>query len=146
LTDEGAAPDEPEYAAMTALLITPVKQMWGYQRYINDESPFATQQGIKGAQFQRVLVILDDEESEYRLFSYGKYWGIEALSDTDRENIAANEDSVLGRTRRLFYVCCSRAVRDLAVVFFVPNVVAAHAAVLAKGIFAAEDVLTLTAD
>jgi len=29
---------------------------------------------------------------------------------------------VLDPTRRLFYVCCSRAVEDLAVVLFVPDV------------------------
>jgi DNA helicase II / ATP-dependent DNA helicase PcrA len=142
LNEEGHEQD-PEYAAVAALLATPVVQMWGYRRYIENESPFATQQGIKGAQFQRVLVVLDDAESEYRLFSYGKYWGIEPLSDTDRENIAAHEDSVLGRTRRLFYVCCSRAVMDLAVIFFAPNTAAAQAAVLAKGVFQQEDVLLL---
>jgi DNA helicase-2/ATP-dependent DNA helicase PcrA len=144
LANPAADEDDPEFSAMSALLAAPVAQMWGYRRYIDDESPFATQQGIKGAQFQRVLVVLDDAESEYRLFSYGKYWGLEALSDTDRAHIAAHEDSVLGRTRRLFYVCCSRAVKDLAVVFFVPNVTAAQTAVLAKGIFRSEDVLTLT--
>lgn len=144
LTDGAADEGDPAFVSMTALLATPVAQMWGYRRYIDSESPFATQQGIKGAQFQRVLVVLDDAESEYRLFSYGKYWGLEALSETDQAHIDAHEDSVLGRTRRLFYVCCSRAVKDLAVAFFVPNVSAAQDAIAAKGIFHPEDVLVLT--
>jgi DNA helicase-2/ATP-dependent DNA helicase PcrA len=117
--------------------------MLGYRRYITNESPFETQQGIKGAQFQRVLVVLDDAESDYNLFSYGKYFGLEPLSDTDQENIAAGKDSVLGRTRRLYYVCCSRAVRDLAVVFFVPDVAVARDAVIAKGGFELNDIVIL---
>ena len=135
--------DEPEFAALTALLATPAVQMLGYRRYITNESPFETQQGIKGAQFQRVLVVLDDAESDYNLFSYGKYFGLEPLSDTDQENLAAGNDSVLGRTRRLFYVCCSRAVRDLAVVFFVPNIAVARDVVIAKGTFEPNDVVIL---
>lgn len=42
---------------------------------------------------------------------------------------------MLDRTRRLFYVCCSRAVKDLAVVLFVPDVAAARAAIAAKDLF-----------
>jgi DNA helicase II / ATP-dependent DNA helicase PcrA len=135
--------DDPEFQAVTALLAAPAIQMFGYRRYITNESPFETQQGIKGAQFQRVLVVLDDAESDYNLFSYGKYFGLDPLSDTDQENITAGKDSVLSRTRRLFYVCCSRAVRDLAVVFFVPNVPIARGAVIAKGCFEPNDVVTL---
>jgi DNA helicase II / ATP-dependent DNA helicase PcrA len=140
---EPADGEDSEYASVVAFLATPAIQLWGYRSYIESQSPFSTQQGIKGAEFQRVLVVLDDEESEYNLFSYGKYLGIEALSDRDNENIAAGTDSVLDRTRRLFYVCCSRAVRDLAVVLFAPNVRTAHDAVLAKGIFAPDDVHVL---
>jgi len=139
-TEDG---EDAEHACVVAFLTTPAIQLWGYRSYIESQSPFSTQQGIKGAEFQRVLVVLDDEESEYNLFSYGKYLGIEALSDRDNENVAAGTDSVLDRTRRLFYVCCSRAVKDLAVVLFAPNVRAARDAILAKGIFASDDIHVL---
>ena len=138
-------PDEEhsEYQSVLAFLATPATQLWGYNRYIQSQSPFKTQQGIKGAEFRRVLVVLDDEESDYSLFSYGKYWGTEELSTADRKNIAEGKDSVLDRTRRLFYVCCSRAVQDLAVVFFVPDIQSARQTVLAKALFAPEDVHVL---
>ena len=90
-----------------------------------------------------MLVILDDEESDYNLFSYGKYLGITPLSDQDNQNIDEGKDSVLDRTRRLFYVCCSRAVQDLAVVLFVPDVHQARAAVAEKGLFANNDICVL---
>jgi DNA helicase-2/ATP-dependent DNA helicase PcrA len=138
----GTAVEVPsaEDAAVAAFLACPAIQLWGYRTYIESQSPFATQQGIKGAEFRRVLIILDDEEGAYNLFSYGKYFGFTELSNTDRNNEANGEDSVISRTRRLFYVCCSRAMRDLAVILTAPDVAAAREAVLAKGLFEPADV------
>lgn len=115
-------------------------ELWGYQTYIEDESPFATQQGIKGAEFDRVLVVVDDEESTTNSFSYGKYFGLTPLSDTDKKNISEGKETVVDKTRRLFYVCCSRAVKDLAVVIFAPDVDLVHTTVKAKGYFDATDI------
>jgi DNA helicase-2/ATP-dependent DNA helicase PcrA len=42
---------------------------------------------------------------------------------------------VLDRTCRLFYVCCSRALKDLAVVVFAQDVEAARAAIVGKNLF-----------
>lgn len=115
-------------------------EIFGYQTYIEEQSPFATQQGIKGAEFDRVLVIVDDEESTTNSFSYGKYFGITPLSDRDRNNIAEGKETVVDKTRRLFYVCCSRAVQDLAVVFFAQDVAEFNSAIEAKGFFDSEDI------
>ncbi len=139
LIGETAEADEgnkkSERAAVEKFLDCCAVELWGYHTYIEGQSPFDTQQGVKGAEFERVLVVLDDEESNYNWFSYGKYFGITPLSDTDGKNIADGADSVLARTRRLFYVCCSRATQDLAVVFFVPDVETAKAAIIARNFF-----------
>ncbi|CAJ4806687.1 pathogenesis-like protein [Burkholderia pseudomallei] len=127
-----------EFEHVIAFLACRAIELWGYRRYIEEESPFATQQGVKGAQFERVLVVLDDEEGAHSHFSYGKYFGFVPLSEKDEENIAAGVESVLDRTRRLFYVCCSRAVKDLAVVIFVPDVDQARAAVGRTNLFPAD--------
>lgn len=142
--DSGAS-DEPtgDEPAVNAFFACAATQCWGYRTYIEEESPYATQHGIKGAEFERVLVLLDDEEADYSLFSYGKYFGITPLSDKDQEHEAAGTDSILDRTRRLFYVCCSRAVKDLAVILFVPSVPDALATVTAKRIFDPQNVHTL---
>jgi DNA helicase-2/ATP-dependent DNA helicase PcrA len=132
-----------EEVSVNAFLDCAASELWGYRQYIEDQSPFATQQGIKGAEFERVLVILDDEEGDYNLFSYGKYFDITPLSDTDSKHLQDGTDSVLGRTRRLFYVCCSRAVNDLAVVLFVPDVAAAKEAIEAREIFPAAEIYEL---
>jgi DNA helicase-2/ATP-dependent DNA helicase PcrA len=143
--DVDVAGGDDDDVAVTAFLACPAIELWSYQTYINDLSPYATQQGIKGAEFERVLVILDDEEGTHSHFSYGKYFGIQALSDTDNKNIVAGKDSALDRTRRLFYVCCSRARRDLAVVLFVPDVEAALPTIIARGLFPTENIYTADA-
>ncbi|WP_312688806.1 hypothetical protein [Brevundimonas nasdae] len=60
--DEGAA---KEIAAMERFLACPAAQFWGYWQYVQEQSPFSTQQGIKGAEFPRVLVVLDDDEGTH---------------------------------------------------------------------------------
>jgi DNA helicase II / ATP-dependent DNA helicase PcrA len=110
-----------ELASMDAFLACPATQLLPYQTYISDRSPFGTQQGIKGAEFDRVLVVLDDAESTHNQFSYEKYLGLKALSDKDQEHIAAGEETTIDRTRRLFYVSCTRALKDLAVILFTEN-------------------------
>ena len=130
--------------AMSAYLACPVCQIWGYQTYIEDRSPYSTQHGIKGDEFERVLVVLDDEEATYTLYSYEKLLGIQAPSDTDIKNQKEGKDSVFDRTRRLFYVCCSRAVKDLAVVLFTSDVAKAIQVIKAGGIFEADCVKSIT--
>lgn len=57
------------------------------------------------------------------------------LSDNDQVRIDAGEETVLDRTRRFFYVCCSRAVKDLAVVLFLLVPPATLAAIAEKNLF-----------
>jgi DNA helicase-2/ATP-dependent DNA helicase PcrA len=90
-----------DFVNMRAYLACKAGDLWSYCRYIVEEPPFATQQGVKGAQFDRVLVVLDDEEGAHSHFSYGKYFGYVALSERDEQSIAEGNDSVLDRTRRL---------------------------------------------
>lgn len=118
-------------------------ELWGYRKYIEKMSPFATQQGIKGAEFEKVIVVVDDQEGRSNTFSYGKYFGVTPLSATDQGHIDAGRDSVIDRTRRLFYVCCSPALSDLAVVIFAEDTAQMREALLAKGFFEAETVHVL---
>ena len=46
----------------------------------------------------------------------------------------------MDRTRRLLYVCCSRSLKDLAVILFATDTQAATQAVLATGIFQQDEV------
>ena len=108
----------PEVDAWRKALSVPFSQLQGYVKYISDRSPFGTHQGIKGLQFPRVMVILDDNEARGFMFSYEKLLGAKALTNTDERNRLEGKDTSVDRTRRLFYVTCSRAQRSLAVIVY----------------------------
>ncbi len=129
-----------EVAAMDAFLACPASQFWGYYNYVNDDSPFSTQQGIKGAEFERVLVVLDDDEGTHVQFSYDKYLGIRALSDRDEANKLDGKETAIERTRRLFYVCCTRAMKDLIVVLFTGDIAVAQRQIRSLGLFPEESI------
>lgn len=133
---------DKEMASMDAFLACPARQLLAYQTYISERSPFWTQQGIKGAEFDRVLVVLDDAESTHFQFSYEKYLGLKALSDTDRKHIEAGEETTVDRTRRLFYVSCTRALKDLAVVLFTADPEQAEVHMRQLGLFEGDSVHT----
>jgi DNA helicase-2/ATP-dependent DNA helicase PcrA len=129
-----------EVAAMDAFLACPASQFWGYYNYVNGDSPFSTQQGIKGAEFERVLVVLDDDEGTHVQFSYDKYLGIKPLSDRDEANRREGKETTVERTRRLFYVCCTRPMKDLIVVLFTGDIAGAKRQIKSFGMFPEESI------
>lgn len=107
-----------QVAALKQALSVPVSEMRSYCLYIEGHSSFSTHQGVKGLEYPRVMVIMDDTEAEGFLFSYEKLFGAKELSDTDLENERQGKDSSISRTRRLFYVACTRAKESLAIVAY----------------------------
>ena len=112
----------PEVDAWRKALSAPFSQFEAYAEYISDQSPFGTHQGIKGLQFPRVMVIVDDNEARGFMFSYEKLLGAKALTNTDEKNRLEGKDTSVDRTRRLLYVTCSRAQRRLAVIVYAKEV------------------------
>ena len=112
----------PTVDAWREALSVPFSQFEAYAEYISDRSPFGTHQGIKGLQFPRVMVILDDNEARGFMFSYEKLLGAKALTNTDVKNRLEGKDTSVDRTRRLFYVTCSRAQQSLAVIVYTKEV------------------------
>jgi len=137
-----AAQWQPSDAPVTAFLACPARELWPYQRYVAEVSPFATQQGVKGAQFDRVIVVMDEEESDYNLYDYEELFGLKEISADDRKKMASGEDTGWSRTLRLLYVSCTRAKRGLVLAFFVQDPESALAHVLASGILPKDAVLT----
>lgn len=130
-----AAAEDDRNSAVDAwreALSVPFSQLYAYVEYISDRSPFGTHQGIKGLQFPRVMVILDDNEARGFMFSYDKLLGAKALTTADEENLIEGKDTSVDRTRRLFYVTCSRAQQSLAVIVYTKEVdkVAKHMSTL----------------
>jgi DNA helicase II / ATP-dependent DNA helicase PcrA len=112
---------DPVLDAWDAFLLTPFGQIGPYIQYVEGNAPFDTHQGIKGREFPRVLVIIDDEDARGFMFSYEKLFGAKAKSQTDIENERDGKETGLDRTRRLFYVTCSRAKSSLGIVAYTRN-------------------------
>lgn len=96
-------------------------QIESYDEYFSEYSKFGTHQGVKGLEFPRVMLIIDDEEARGFLFSYEKLFGVKELTKIDINNQSDGRDTSLDRTRRLFYVACSRAEDSLAIVAYTGN-------------------------
>ncbi|XOS90600.1 3'-5' exonuclease [Brevibacillus laterosporus] len=76
--------------------------------YLEGLTPFSTQHKIKGAEFENVLVILDNGKWNNFNFDY-------LFSDR------LDKESVYFRTKKIFYVCCTRAKDNLVVFFHDPS-------------------------
>ncbi len=111
-----------EESAMRQALLASFDEIIKYNEYINGNSEFATHQGVKGLEFPRVMVIIDDEEAKGFLFSYEKLFGAKEKSDTDIKNELEGKDTSMSRTARLFYVACTRAEKSLAIIAYTENV------------------------
>lgn len=76
--------------------------------YINDKTPFSTKHGVKGAEFENVLVVCGRGWNQYN-WNQMLEWSNTAVPD---EKIDTFE-----RNRNLFYVACSRPKKRLAILF-----------------------------
>lgn len=112
---------EADLRAWVEVMDLSVDMVQSYGDYVNHRSRFDTHQGVKGLEFDRVMVIIDDSEINGRLFSYDKLFGVKELSDKDRENQENGKETTIERTQRLFYVTCTRAKNSLAVVMYTDN-------------------------
>ncbi len=75
--------------------------------YLEGQTPFSTQHKTKGAEFNNVLVILDN--GGWNNYNFGNLF------------LETGSASVLDRTQKIFYVCCTRAKENLAVFFHSPD-------------------------
>ncbi|WP_054851081.1 ATP-dependent helicase [Olleya sp. ITB9] len=75
--------------------------------YLEGFTPFSTQHKTKGAEFDNVLVILDN--GGWNNYNFKNLF------------LVAGSESVLERTQKLFYVCCTRSKEKLAIYFNSPS-------------------------
>ncbi len=114
--------DDSEIAAWTEALETEFFQIRNYKSYIDGNSIFRTHQGVKGNEFERVMVVMDDEDAGGFLFSYEQYFGAKELSQASQKSQFEGKETGLDRTRRLFYVTSTRAKNSLAHVIYTSDV------------------------
>jgi DNA helicase II / ATP-dependent DNA helicase PcrA len=107
--------------ALDIVLQTTFSQIENYSIYLSDKSAFATHQGVKGLEYPRVMVIIDDVEARGFMFSYDKLFGSKELTADDKKRVQEGKETGIDRTKRLFYVACSRAKESLAIVAYTDN-------------------------
>lgn len=137
---------ESTIRALDSLFACDVRELDGYGIYLSEESPYSTQQGVKGAEFNRVVVVLDDDEGRHNQFSYEKLLGLTAPSDVDKKNAVEGKETTFERTRRLLYVCVSRSTEALAVVLYSDDPGRAASALRELGLSSSEAIMTITPD
>lgn len=131
---------EEDLQAWIKVMDMPINVVRNYDDYVNQRTRFDTHQGVKGLEFDRVMVIIDDSEAKGFMFSYDKLFGVKEPTATDIKHSKAGEDSSIDRTQRLFYVTCTRAKESLAVVMYTsdPNKVKNQA--MNKGWFTEQEI------
>lgn len=99
----------PALAEIERLKAVAYSEIGALRRYLDGSSPFETKHGVKGAQFENVLVIV------------GRGWNVynfnEMLELASAPAIPAARREAFERNRNLFYVTCSRPKCRLAVLF-----------------------------
>jgi len=129
--------------ALNKALSVPFSTLEKYSMYVTDNTRFATHQGIKGLEFPRVMVIIDEEKAKGKSFSYEKLFGAKPLTDTDIKNQNEHKDNSISRTARLFYVTCTRARESLAIVAYTDNVKKVRETALSQQWFNDDEIVEL---
>lgn len=140
---EHSEDEDKKIAALRNALSVSFSELEKYSAYVTDNTRFATHQGVKGLEFPRVMVIMDDAQARGFLFSYEKLFGAKAKTDTDIKNEREGRDTSIARTARLFYVACTRAQKSLAVIAYTENVDSVKDTALSNGWFLEDEIYVL---
>lgn len=116
--------------AIQAFLKAPFSQIEPMAEYLAGKAHFDTHQGVKGLEFDRVMVIMDDTEARGFLFKYDDLFGGKA-----------DGDKTVEATKRLFYVTASRAKESLALVAYSSTPDRTKNYVLSKAWFSEDEVV-----
>lgn len=93
---------------ITSLKLLQYSEIIELSKYLDDKTPFSTKHGVKGAEFENVLVVCGRGWNNYNWNDF-LYWQEAGIPNGKKE---ANE-----RNRNLFYVACSRPKKRLAILF-----------------------------
>ncbi len=92
------------------LKVIKYSQVRALSKFISGHTPFSTQHGVKGDEFENVLVVLGRGWNQY---DWNKFL---ELSNPSNGNPTGQEDFYV-RNRNLFYVACSRPIKNLTLLF-----------------------------
>jgi len=138
--DEEEEDDDAGMLAWRQVAEAPFSQVEAYARYIAGLSGFDTHQGVKGLEYKRVMVIIDDGAARGFMFSYDEVFGTASAPEPWQRRVVNEEETTADRTRRLLYVTCSRAEDSLALVAYTQNPGRLRDSVVRDGLFESSEV------
>lgn len=104
-----------------------------YVDFINENTPYSTQHGVKGEEYKNVVVVYDDIEAAWNLYSFTKMLVPE---------IAGNPtEGQLDRSIRLAYVSFSRAVENLRILLFTADPEGTKNILIEKSLFQDDQII-----
>ena len=108
------------------------KEVSPYENFINNNSAYSTQHGVKGEEYSKVLVVYDDIEANWHNYSFAKILTPEAAGrPTEGQKT---------RGQKLAYVSFSRALEDLRVLFFTADPDAARKELVSQKLLRPEQI------
>lgn len=110
-------------------------ELLAYYEFVADHTPLSTQHGSKGEEYDDVLVVFDDVEAGWNMYSFNKLLTPVAAGD--------GTEGQLNRSRKLTYVCFSRARLNLRIFLFCQNATTAQAELVNSSLFSAEQIQIL---
>lgn len=147
IVEQALSSNHPQKPALTGethvwakILECHTTELKRYVNYIQGKSEFDTHQGVKGLEFARVMVVINDAEAGGRFFSYEKLFGAQDPSATDLKNRKEGKETSIDRTRRLLYVTCTRAIDSLAIVAYSSNPISVREQALENRWFAETEI------
>lgn len=138
LAEAGPEPAEDEsrrVSQLRKLRAVAYTEIMALDAFIDGHTPFATKHGVKGAQFENVLVIVGRGWNKYN-FAQTLEW-LDAGPPADKQSFFENN-------RNLFYVACSRPKVRLAILF--TQILSEAALAKVTQIFGAENISPLPAN
>lgn len=103
-----AEEDKEAAERMKALMQVPYVEVINLVKFLEGNTPFETQHGVKGAEFENVLILLGRGWNSYNFDQMLAYMS---------GDVPEEKRDFYDRNRNLFYVACSRPKKRLALLF-----------------------------
>lgn len=110
----------------------PYSELVAVTEFINDYTPFSTKHGVKGAEFENILVVFGRGWNQYNWNQFLEWFP---------NRYPSHKTASFVRNRNLFYVACSRPRSNLALLF--TQELSEDALKTLEGWFGAENILSI---
>ena len=107
-------------------------ELEAYCDFIQENTAYSTQHGVKGEEYSDVLVVFDDIEAAWNNYSFSKL--------LTPETSGKPTEGQFQRSKKLAYVCFSRAEENLRILLYTNDANAAKKELLQEKLFSEEDI------